>query len=674
MRRILSCATASAVGLLFCVPSADAQARDSSARDTAAFRLSTIIVQAARPVARSGGASAIEVRLDSVRLEPAPTLQSVLREMPFVQVRTNPRGEGYFANRGSGFDAREVAVIVDGVPSSLNFDDRADLSVLPIAGAQTLTLVRGLPSLLYGPNVLGGVVELGIASGASNDAAVRGAEFTTGVDQTGARAASGKLVMPVRFDRGTLSTRIGVGYRRSDGFPLPSGVTEPAPYTADTRRLNSDREQGDAFVAARYEGTGGLWSSLSSVVYSGRRATPAELNVASPQLLRFPLLQRSFSVASVGTGDRRSPFGGRGALQLGVGYDFGRTELRGYTTRTYSVLKNSEDDVDRNVNGRFVANQSIAGGGDLSGAFTYASVKRHESLTPGVISDYRQRLWSAASELGWRLPSIAGLSAVRATVGGAYDGSDSPETGGKPAVNEVKTWGGRTGVTAMSRGGNVLMHAGASRRVRFPALREMYSGTLTMVEPNPDLRPEVLVAMEAGATAQVGRVQVQTVAFHNDITDAIVRTTVNKKVKRVNRDQTLASGLELLASVPFGKASLSADVTAQTTMSRDAAADKEYQAEYQPKFAGGFRLAAPLAFASTLDLSARAVGSQYCVSATNGYDRIAPSTRVNASVSRWWRSAIEATIGFENALDRTVFDQCGLPQPGRVVRLQFRIR
>lgn len=674
MRCIPRLATSCVVGLLLLASRAEAQARDSSARDTAVFRLSTVVIQATRPVARSGGASAIEVRLDALRLEPAPTLQHVLREMPFVQVRTNPRGESYFANRGSGFDAREVAVIVDGVPASLNFDDRADLSVLPIAGAQTLTLVRGLPSLLYGPNVLGGVVELGVASGASNDTAARGAELSASVDQTGARAASGTIVMPVRFERGSLATRAGIGYRRSDGFPLPNGVREPAPFAADTRRLNSDREQADAFVAGRLEGNGGMWSSFSSFAYSGRRATPAELDVASPQLLRFPLLQRSFSVASVGTGERRSPFGGRGALQLGVGYDFGRTKLEGYTTRAYSALRNQEDNVDRNVNGRLIANQSIAGGGHLSGAFTYASVKRHESLTPGVISDYRQRLWSAASELGWRLPSIAGLSAVRVTAGAAYDGSDTPETGGKPAVTALKTWGGRTGITAMSRGGNVLLHAGASRRVRFPALREMYSGTLTNVEPNPGLRPEVLVAMEGGATAQLGRAQVQAVAFHNDITDAIVRTTVNRKVKRVNRDQTLASGLELLASLPIARTNLSADATAQTTMSRDAAADREYQPEYQPKFAGGVRLSAPLPFATTLDLGARTVGSQYCVSATNGYDRLAPSTRVNASVSRWWRSAIEATIGFDNALDRTVFDQCGLPQPGRVVRVQFRVR
>jgi iron complex outermembrane receptor protein len=668
-QQILRCAqddVVVAVLLLLAASSAGAQSRD-----TAVFRLTGVTVQATSPVATSGGASALEVHLDSMRLEPAPTLQNVLRDLPFVQVRTNPRGEGYFANRGSGFDAREVAVIIDGVPSSLNFDDRADLSVLPVTGTQTLTLVRGLPSLLYGPNVLGGVVELSSFSGASRGS--NGNELNVGVDHTGARAASARIAVPLRTDRGTSFLRVGGGYRESDGFPLPRGVQEPAPFSSNDRRLNSDREQGDAFIASRYETNGGTWAAFSTFGYSGRRGTPAELSAASPHLLRCPLLQRSFSVVSLGSGERSSPFGGRGAVQLGVGYDFGRTKLDGFTSRTYTSVRNQEDDTDRNVNVRLVANQSIRGGGDVSGAFTYANVKRHEALTPGLVSDYRQRLWSGASELGWRIPSAGKLSALRATLGAAYDGSDTPETGGKAIVPQLTTWGGRTGVTALSCGGNLLMHAGMSRRVRFPALREMYSGTLANVEPNPELKPEALVVTEAGATARLGRSQVQAVAFHNDITNAIVRTTVNRKVKRVNRDRTTGNGLEVLASMPVGSASMSADITAQSIVSKDASTTVEYQAEYQPKFAGGVQVAAPLPFATRLNVATRAVGSQYCMAATSGYDRIAPSTRVNLGVSRAW-GAFETTVGFDNVTDRAVYDQCGLPQPGRVVKLQVRVR
>src|SRR5204862_3104232 len=132
-------------------PDVTAQTPDSLKPEAPVFHVGAIIVQATRAVATSGGASAIEVQLDSMRLKPAPTLEQVLRELPFIQVRTNPRGEGYFSIRGSGFDAREVAVLADGIPLSLGFDHRADISVLPATGASTLTVIRGIPSLLYGP-------------------------------------------------------------------------------------------------------------------------------------------------------------------------------------------------------------------------------------------------------------------------------------------------------------------------------------------------------------------------------------------------------------------------------------------------------------------------------------------------------------------------------------------
>src|SRR5687768_10223507 len=110
------------------VNAAGAQARtDSLKPDAPVFRVGAIVVQALRPVATGGGSSALEVRLDSMRLHAAPTLEQVMRALPFVHVRTNARGEGYFSTRGSGFDAREVAVLVDGIPLSLGFDQRADL-------------------------------------------------------------------------------------------------------------------------------------------------------------------------------------------------------------------------------------------------------------------------------------------------------------------------------------------------------------------------------------------------------------------------------------------------------------------------------------------------------------------------------------------------------------------
>ncbi|HSJ08279.1 MAG TPA: TonB-dependent receptor plug domain-containing protein, partial [Longimicrobiales bacterium] len=240
--------------------SAHAQAGSSAARDSL-FQVSPVVVDAVRPAATAGGASALHLPMHALRRTPAPTLERAVRELPFVQVRTNARGEAYFWMRGSGQEAREVAVLLDGLPLSLGFDHRADLALLPMTGVRSLTLVRGLPSLLYGPNVLGGVVEISLTDAFGDAGAVRA---SAGADHTGASAAAASAGLPVRMGRGTLAVRAGGGHRTSDGFPLPAGVDDGTA-NEDRIRTNADHRLTDAFLAARYDRDGRpVWLAVSA--------------------------------------------------------------------------------------------------------------------------------------------------------------------------------------------------------------------------------------------------------------------------------------------------------------------------------------------------------------------------------------------------------------------------
>jgi outer membrane receptor protein involved in Fe transport len=173
------------------------------------------------------------------------------------------------------------------------------------------------------------------------------------------------------------------------------------------------------------------------------------------------------------------------------------------------------------------------------------------------------------------------LRGTRINAGIAYDGADTPESGDKPPLSMLHNWGARAGFTSLTANGRVLLHGGVSRRVRFPALRELYSGALGRFEPNPDLVPEKLVAAEAGSTWRLGRGEVQAVAFYHVLSDAIVRTSVaGGRFKRVNRDRQSATGAELLATVGIEAVSLGAELTIQDTWlsdDRGVASEPEYQ-------------------------------------------------------------------------------------------------
>lgn len=666
--------------------------RDTVRADTTIFRVGEIVVQATRAVATTGGASALEVRLDSLSVRAAPTLEEVLRELPVVEVRSNSRGEAQFSLRGSGSDARQVAVLVDGVPLNLGWDDRADLSVLPATSAGTLTLVRGLPSVLYGPNVLGGVVEVGVGRGLVQSS--RSAfEVTGGIDHLGGFSSAGVATLPFEKDGRRLMLRFGGGYRDRPGVALAGGVHDPPPPAGgdlrshnEALRVNSDLRHGDGFMALRYTAAGGAWLSLAGSGFLAQRGVPAELHTESPRLWRYPAASRFITVLSGGTGERTSPLGGRGDVEASVGLDLGHSRIVSYETAAFRDITDTEKGADRTVTLRLLADQTVGSASELRGAVTYADINHDEQLDPGGAATYRQRLWSAAAETAWRARGrwLGGLTGPRISLGYAVDGADTPESGDKPPLGRLSAWGARLGISSAATSGRLLLHAGVSRRSRFPALRELYSGALGKFEPNPDLQPETLTAAEAGLTTELGTGELQVVGFHHRLTDAIVRVrAADGKFQRVNRDEVRATGIELLAAGPLGPLALGGDLTLQRVRLIDLGTDPAPRPEYQPQVMGGANLRVPLPLDVGGQANARYMGRQYCVDPNVSTAVAVPaSTRIDLELARQWRirpmgggwlSRLEVRAAVDNVGDRAIYDQCGLPQPGRTFRLQFRM-
>lgn len=659
---------------------APAHAQDPTRQDSV-FRIEGLLIRTVQPITTAGGAAALQVRIDSLDLPPASTVADVMREMPLVQVRRNSRGETHFAIRGAGTDTRQAAVLVDGVPLTLAWDARTDLSVVPTTAATSLTLTRGAPSVLYGPNALGGVVMIGIASGL--DAGTRPAlELGSSVEHTGSYALSATGTRPFDLGDGTLVMRGGVGYRDSDGLVRPDGVTELAEFDEDFLH-NSDARQIDGFLGARYSARNGAWASLSASGFDAERGVLPELHTVDPRLWRYPDLSRVVAAVSGGTGHHRAIAGGTGDLEASVGIDLGETMINSFETVDYEALAGTEKGEDRTLTLRLLGDHTLGEHADLSAALTYADITHDETIDQEATVRYRQRLWSGALESTFRLGDLLGTRDTRLTVGGVVDGADTPETGGRPPQEQLNAWGARIGATTVAADGKLLLHATASRRARFPALRELYSGALGRFEPNPNLEPEKLVVGELGATVHVGGTELQAVGFLQRLTDAVVRiSTPAGNFMRVNRDELRSRGVELLALMPLGPLQLAADATFQRIDLIDpTASDTESHPEYQPEVVAGLNVDAPLPADFKAGVQARYTGTQYCVNPDVGGDQeLDPWTRLDARLVRGFdmpgsgmlRRA-EASVSVDNVLDDVLFDQCGLPQAGRTLRVQVRL-
>lgn len=385
--------------LLFMVDTARSAAQtpaDTVRRDSAAVLLDELVVRIGRPVATAGGASAVVVRIDPVRMPPVPTLDQALRNVPFVQVRTNSRGEAQLSLRGA--EARQVAVLVDGVPLSLGWDGRADLAGIPVGGAGHITLVRGLSSVLHGPNVLGGVVEVDVSHGSSTEREEEPLRARAGLDHLGGRAFGATAALPVHTARGELGIRAGFRSR-----PGVAGFGE--------LRENSDLRHVDGFVSGRYVNRTGGWAALSAFASRAERGVPPELH-----------LSRSLLALSSGTGQRQTPLG-RGDLEASLGVDLGRTEIQSFRGRDYQQVVGRELADDRTLTLRLLGGHTLGQWAGLRTAATLADVRHNEVLDPGAAARYRQRLWSLGSEIAAPLPGGGRVSG-----GLALDAADTPES------------------------------------------------------------------------------------------------------------------------------------------------------------------------------------------------------------------------------------------------------
>ncbi len=667
-------------------PGVVAQDPDSIPPDSIVRILPELTVNVAKPALTSGGSSSVVISLDSLGPIPAPTMEQVLRAMPLIQIRRNSRGEMQPALRGS--EDRQIAILMDGVPLTIGWDHRSDMSIIPLTAAQNVTLVRGLSSVLYGPNTLGGVVEVDVARARSRVGAVDPVAFGLSMDQTGGATLSfsGGHLVDERNHQWVF--RGGMGFEDRSGVPVSGSAQNdqalrPNFLSDGDLRLNSDVRRFDAFANARYRADEGVWGALSASGYDVSRGVPPEAHQSDPRLWRYPEQRRLIAALSGGTGPRYTE-SGEWDVEGSVGVDVGSTFIEQFSSETYEEVEETEAGDDRTVTLRALAEHTVGEVGDVRAALTYADVHHGEVIAevgadPSTLeNDYRQRLWSAALETEFRFAPLT------LNVGVSYDGSDTPETGDKPALDPISDYGVRVGTSALVADG-VLVHAGMSRRSRFPSLRELYSGALGRFEPNPGLRPETLVGTEAGITASIAPGEVQLVGFHHRLTDGIVRRSVTgsdgvRRFQRVNQDEVQSTGAELLVVGTVHGVTLSGDLTVQDAFGVGPSGE-EVPLEYEPTITGKFGLNIPLHGGIHVGSEVRYMGEQLCENPeAGGLQPLASSRILDLRARRLFGlrggrtlSRLDASVALLNVTDASVFDQCGLPQPGRLFQIQFRI-
>lgn len=646
--------------------------------DSTPHRIEPVEVRGARGAIVVGGASAVVVRPDSARVQVAPSLADVLRRVPQVLVRTNSRGEVELSVRGS--ESRQVGIMLDGLPLSPGWDGRADPSLIPLSGISELTYVRATSSVLGGPNTLGGIIDLRV----DHDATRLTPRLSVGSDETGARLASlGAASSIATGARSRLSWRIAGGLRELDGIVRARGV--PDPVAGADLRTNTDVDAQDLFGTLAWRSANGAALSALVTGYDATRGVAPELHLTSPRLWRYPRQDRR-AVQLRAQSPRLVTRAGATEFEVSHGWLGGSTDIETFTDATFRTVSGTERGDERVTSARLAATQTLPTGAQLRAAATTNRIRYDETLGTSATARYEQSLLSVGAEAQW----VAGRRTMLSS-GIVYDRAETHEAGGRPPLGRKDMIGWRLGATVQADS-LVRVHASASRRARFPALRELYSGALDRFEPNPALRPEKLLAAEAGVSlgdaAAPDGLRAQVTAFHHWLENGVVRVGVTgtDRFTRINRDETRTVGMEALVGWRGGpgRPSVTLDVVAQRVLIRDAVSGTSGR---KPEHMPGVRamLDGTLPTLAQLELGANVthIGAQYCVHPELDRDvDLAAQTVGGVSLARSWRlgagrglfRAMRVLASMDNVTDAAVYEQCGLPRPGRTLRVGVDLR
>lgn len=589
--------------------------------------------------------------------------------LPSTRVATNSRGDSHAMVRGA--PERHVQTFLDGIPLNVPWDERVDLETVPALGIGRIEGRRGPVTLLDGPGVLAGSVRI-LPPGKLVER--RATRVAAALGQHGA----GRAEIVHRQHQGSWNLMGAGAWMNRDAWPLPHSHPEAA---SEELRQNSDLQQFSVLLrgARPVKGSGRL--SLLATGWTGEKGVPPELHLGEDaRFWRYPVRERALLGAVLDL-----PLDDAGNFDLGatVSADFFHQEIdpRGPDGWDQPQLEGQdyEKNYDRTGYGRVRLTRWL---GDTASLAVQGSARythhRESTTVGGATQAYAQWLTSLTAESEF-LP--ADHWTIRAGLG--WDHAATPESGDKAGkdpdhalaanLRVMRAVSDRTGI-----------YAAASRRSRFPSLRELYSGALGRFVANPGLKPESQDMIELGTTAAGDRWRLECAAFVSWLRDGIEKVVLpgpERRFMRVNRTEIRVPGLELVGGWTLRPdLELSAQHTildAHVLVDDQPDRPAEDRPAYQSLAALDWR---PSAGPGAL-VEAQVTGPRWSAdqTAVDGLRHLPAGVIWNLRLSWRWpapstaAAGVEAHLRVDNLFDQLLEFQTGLPESGRVVSGGFAL-
>lgn len=580
-------------------------ASQPAAAQESAIDLDPVVVTATRtPLERARTGSSVTVlTAEDIAANPAPTLNETLDLVPGVSVATRG-GPGTVASvsvRGSGL--ANLSLRVDGI----EFSDpsqpqvQGDFGLLLPGDAQTVEVLKGPQSALYGGEAVGGVIEV-------TTSRARGSGFET---RAFAEAGSFRTV--------SAGASVGAGMERWDaaisaqGFDT-DGFSAAAAGTEDDGARIANLGAAGSVDLADWLTVGGAMRLIRSEVDFDGFPPPAftladEDNLAETDVLAGRVFLRAAALD--------------GRLTQGVSLQALRSE-RDSTTPTFA----SFFDGDR-VKAEYLATYRVTREVDVIAGADWT----REEITFG--DTFSAADTDADSEIAGAFAQVVASPAEDVTLTAALRHDEHSAFGGYPTWRLTAAWEAMAGT---------VMRGAVGAGFRAPSNYELFAPPFAPGSPlgNPDLQPEETVGWEIGVdqTLADGRARFSATYFESRTDDLIEYDPALGYVQSGGESRSRGVETELLARVTDA-----ADLVASYTYIDSEGPDMR-RLQFVPRHDVGARLTVRPLDRLRIGVSVNALDG-----VREGPEDLDGFVLLGLSAGYALTDAVEATLRVENATD-----------------------
>jgi iron complex outermembrane recepter protein len=599
------------------------------------------------------------------------TLGQALTLVPGVTfANVGPRNEQTVYVRG--FNSVQVPVLIDGVPVAVPYDGYVDLGRFTTFDTGAIEVSKGLSSVIYGPNTMGGVVNL---VSRRPDKPFEG-EVGGGLSFDAGGLSSYRTYTNVGAMEGNWYGQVSASWLDRDHFALSHDFS-PTKLENGGNRENSYNSDGKVSAKIGYAPNKTDEYALTYVNQQGEKGTPQyagtdPASLKSAKYWQWPYWDRqSLYFTSQTALDEKSD------IKLRLYYDQFKNSLIAFSDGTYATQLD---------NANFPSHYDEDAFG-ASGVYTVQLDKINTvKLAAHAREDTHREVANTAPQLTMRdfTWSLAAEDTLKLTdkwrfvAGVSYDGRESLRVDKYDSATKTiskwpdsfnDSWTPQAGVYYDLTSKDQL-HAGIAEKTRFPTLKDRYSYRLGMALPNPDLAPEESLNYEAGWAHKNRDSRFAATVFYSDISNLIQTVYVTPTVYQLqNVGHAVHQGVELSYERQFSpewKAGVN-----YTYLERDNLSSALKLTDTPKHSASGWVQWKP---AEKWDLTAGVIADSERISDTAGMRLANGFAVVNVGVGYDITESLRADFRVQNLFDANYAYVEGYPEPGRNFVLNVRYK